>query len=89
MYMYVLFELVYYMYMYLCYWYILYMCMLHRVYYCYFIQYKQTPVYAAAYNGHVGALNVLIRAKADVNAADGVSLVFILHKIFFCYKNKP
>ena len=40
---------------------------------------------AAAYNGHVGALNVLIRAKADVNAVNEVSLIFIyiLHEIIF------
>ena len=33
------------------------------------MQYKETPVYVAAFYGHVEALNVLIRAKADVNAA--------------------
>ena len=65
MYMYVLFELV----CYLGYWYILYVTLL---YCCYLIQDKQTPVLIAAFNGHVGALNVLIRAKADVNAADVV-----------------
>ena len=64
--MYVLFELV----CYLGYWYILYVTLL---YCCYLIQSKQTPVWQAAFNGHVGALNVLIRAKADVNAADVVS----------------
>ena len=67
MYMYVLFELV----CYLGYWYILYVTLL---YCCYLVQNKQTPVYAAAFNGDVGALNVLIRAKADVNAATVVSL---------------
>ena len=67
MYMYVLFELV----CYLGYWYILYVTLL---YCCYLIQSKQTPVWIAAFNGDVGVLNVLIRAKADVNAADVVSL---------------
>ena len=69
MYMYVLFELV----CYLGYWYILYVTLL---YCCYLIQSKETPVWKAAFNGHVGALNVLIRAKADVNAADEVSLIY-------------
>ena len=60
-------------------------CMLHCIYCCYLIQYKATPVLAAALNGHVGVLNVLIRAKADVNAVDVVSLIFIyiLHEIIF------
>ena len=65
MYMYVLFELV----CYLGYWYILYVTLL---YCCYLIQSKETPVWTAAFDGHVGALNVLIRAKADVNAASEV-----------------
>ena len=68
-YMYVLFELV----CYHGYWYILYVTLL---YCCYLIQDKATPVWVAALNGHVGALNVLIRAKADVNAADEVSLIY-------------
>ena len=40
---------------------------------------------SAALSGHVGALNVLIRAKADVNAVNVVSLIFIyiLHEIIF------
>ena len=42
-------------------------------------------MWQAAFNGHVEALNVLIRAKADVNAADVVSLIFILHEIILCY----
>ena len=67
MYMYVLFELV----CYLGYWYILYFTLL---YCCYLKQDKQTPVWIAAVNGRVEALNVLIRATADVNAADVVSL---------------
>ena len=50
---------------------------------CYLIQYKQTPVWIAACNGHVGALDVLVRAKADVNVADLVSLIFNLHEIVF------
>ena len=43
------------------------------LYYCYLIQSKETPVWIAAINGHVGALNVLIKAKADVNTANVVS----------------
>ena len=69
MYMYVLFELV----CYHGYWYILYVTLLYS---CYLIQNKQTPVWVAASNGHVGALNVLIRAKADVNVAEVVSLIY-------------
>ena len=65
--MYVLFELV----CYLGYWYILHVTLLCC---CYLIQDKETPVYVAAFYGHVGALNVLIRAKADVNTANVVSL---------------
>ena len=42
-------------------------------------------MWTAAFDGHVGALNVLIRAKADVNAADVVSLIFILNEIILCY----
>ena len=42
-------------------------------------------MWAAAFDGHVGALNVLIRAKADVNAADVVSLIFIIHEIILWY----
>ena len=40
-------------------------------------------MHAAVFNGHVEALNVLIRAKADVNAVNVVSLIFIciLHEI--------
>ena len=72
--MYVLFHLV----CYLGYWYILYVTLL---YCCYLIQYKKTPVWVAASCGHVGALNVLIRAKADVNAATVVSLTLNLHEI--------
>ena len=34
-------------------------------------------MWIAAFNGHVGPLNVLIRGKADVNAASVVSLIFI------------
>ena len=63
---------------YLGYWYILYVTLL---YCCYLIQYKETPVLIAALNGHVGALNALIRAKADVNASTLVSLVFICYII--------
>ena len=66
--MYVLFELV----CYLGYWYILYVTLL---YCCYLIQYKQTPVWKAAINGNVEALEVLVRAKADLDAADVVSLI--------------
>ena len=40
-------------------------------------------MWQAAFHGHVGALNVLIRAKADVNAANVVSLIFILHVIIY------
>ena len=69
MYMYVLFELV----CYHGYWYILYVTLL---YCCYLIQDKATPVWVAALNGHVGALEALIKAKADVNAADVVSLIY-------------
>ena len=60
-------------------------CMLHCIYCCYLIQYKETPVHAAVFNGHVEALNVLIRAKADVNTVNVVSLIFIciLHEIIF------
>ena len=47
------------------------------------IQDKQTPVWIASCNGHVGALDVLVRAKADVNVADLVSLIFNLHEIIF------
>ena len=50
------------------------------LFYCfYLIQYKETPVWVAALNGHVGALDVLIRAKADVNAFNLVSLIFIFY----------
>ena len=58
---------------YLGYWYILYVTLL---YCCYLIQNKQTPVWVAALYDNVGALNVLIRAKADVNAAEVVSLIY-------------
>ena len=42
-------------------------------------------MHAAVFNGHVEALNVLIRAKADVNTVNVVSLIFIciLHEIIF------
>ena len=58
---------------------------LHCICRCYFIQNKATPVYAAAFTGHIGALNVLIRAKADVNAATEVSLIFIWAKSNFIF----
>ena len=52
--------------------------------YCYyFIQDNVTPVWKAAFYGHIGALNVLIRAKADVNAAKMVSLIFIFMVLNF------
>ena len=51
------------------------------------MQDKRTPVWVAARNGHVGALNVLIKAKADVNAVDVVSLIFNLHGIIFIVLN--
>ena len=66
MYMYVLFELVYY----LGYWDILYVTLL---YCCYLIQDKTTPVFVAAQNGHVEALSLLISAGGNVNTADKVS----------------
>ena len=66
MYMYVLFELVYY----LGYWDILYVTLL---YCCYLIQDKTTPVFVAAEKGHIEALSVLISAGADVNTARKVS----------------
>ena len=53
------------------------------LYCCYLMQHKATPVWVAALNGKVRALNVLIRANANVNAANGVSLMFILHEIIF------
>ena len=40
-------------------------------------------MWIAARNGHVGALDVLVRAKADVNVADLVSLIFNLHERIF------
>ena len=63
-------------------------CYTVYIYCCYLIQYKETPVFAAACNGHVGTLNVLIKAKADVNATDVVSLIYIyiLHEIILWYK---
>ena len=75
MYMYVLFELVYYP------WLLVHIVHVYvtLLYCCYPIQYKQSPVWMAAVHGHVGTLSVLIRAKADVNAANVVSLIFILH----------
>ena len=42
-------------------------------------------MWAAALTGHIVALNVLIRAKADVNTANEVSLIFILHEIILWY----
>ena len=51
-----------------------------HVYCCYPIQYNQSPVWMATCNGHVGALNVLIEAEADINAANVVSLIFIYMK---------
>ena len=63
--------------------------MLHCIYCCYLIQSKQTPVYAAAFNGHAGALNVLIGAKADVNAADVVRLdIHFTQNDFYVTNNK-
>ena len=41
----------------------------------------------AAFNGDVGALDVLIRAEADVNAADLVSLIFIYINVYGKQKN--
>ena len=63
---------------YLGYWYILYVTLTETVVLCYLIQYNQTPVWIAASNGDVGALDVLVKAKADVNVADLVSLIFNL-----------
>ena len=69
-YMYIPLELV----CYLGYWYILYVTLL---YCCYLIQNKETPVYVAAFNGHVEALSLLISAGADINAANKVSYSII------------
>ena len=70
-------------------WLLLHICMLHCIYCCYLIQNKQTPVYAAAFHGHAGALNVLIGAKADVNAADVVRLdIHFTQNDFYVTNNK-
>ena len=37
-------------------------------------------MWVAAYNGDVGALDVLVRAKADLDAVDVVSLISIYMK---------
>ena len=51
--------------------------MLHCILLLSYIQHKQSPLWVAANNGNLGALEVLIKAKADVNAANVVSLIFI------------
>ena len=50
-------------------------------------QYQQTALHYASDAGHTDIVQVLVDAKADVNARDEVSTVIVFFMIYKCLQN--